>query len=270
MTKIIMETSVANEVPILSVFQEKSYNCPLVFFVHGYGADREQAIDFGYMLAKKGFYYVSIDCKGHGERKRENEYNKFSDVFPPDTGLDTYVHMHEVIEQSAIDIQNLIEYFKGKDRIDTSKIGISGFSMGGYASFYVSANNPDIKVAIPIAGKPSFTKAWLDTITSTATYEQWSTQIQDEVKEVEKRTEYLQMIDPFDKLSGFFPKPLLIINGDQDIDSPYFYSLELYKKLLPKYSGHLDKLKLSMPFVNHQFTYSIKLEACGWFEKHLR
>lgn len=45
MTKIIMETSVANEVPILSVFQEELYNCPLVFFVHGYGADREQAID---------------------------------------------------------------------------------------------------------------------------------------------------------------------------------------------------------------------------------
>ncbi|WP_240458690.1 S9 family peptidase [Virgibacillus sp. Bac330] len=123
------------------------------------------------MLAKKGFYYVSIDCKGHGARKQENEYKKFFNVFPPDTGLDTYVHMHEVIEQSAIDIENLIEYFKDKDRIDTSKIGISGFSMGGYASFYISANNPDIKVAIPIAGKPSFTKAWLDTITSTATYE---------------------------------------------------------------------------------------------------
>ena len=190
MTKIIMETSVVNDIPILSIFQEKLYSCPLVFFIHGYGADREQAIDFGYMLAKKGFYYVSMDCKGHGERKGENESNKFSQVFPRDTGLDTYVHMHEVIEQSAIDIQNLIEYFKGKERIDTNKIGLSGFSMGGYASFFISANNPDIKVAIPIAGKPSFTKSWLDIITSTATYEQWSTQIQDAVKEVEKRTEY--------------------------------------------------------------------------------
>ncbi|WP_240458691.1 hypothetical protein [Virgibacillus sp. Bac330] len=55
MTKIILETSVANEVPNLSVFQENLYNCPLVFFVHGYGADREQAIDFGYCLQKKAF-----------------------------------------------------------------------------------------------------------------------------------------------------------------------------------------------------------------------
>lgn len=269
MTKIIIETSEVNDIPILIIFQENLYSCPLVFFIHGYGADREQAIDFGYMLAKKGFYYVSMDCKGHGERKGKNERNKFSQVFPPDTGLDTYVHMHEVIEQTAIDVQTLIEYYKGKERIDANKIGISGFSMGGYASFYISANTPDIKVAIPIAGKPSFTKAWLDTITTTATYEQWSKQINDAEKEVEKRTEYFQMIDPFDKLSGFFPKPLLIINGDQDIDSPYFYSLELYKKLVPLYSEQPDNLKLSMPFINHQFNYSMKLEACEWFEKHL-
>ncbi|MER2010136.1 MAG: alpha/beta fold hydrolase, partial [Psychrobacillus sp.] len=195
-----------NNIPILSIYKENISNCPLVFFIHGYGADREQAIDFGYMLAKKGFYFVSMDCKGHGERKVENESNRFTGVFPRDTGLDTYVHMHEVIEQSAIDIQNLIEYFKGMEKIDTNKIGLSGFSMGGYATYYIAANNPNIKVAIPIAGKPSFTKAWLDSITSTATYEQWRTQIHDAEKEVEKRTKYFQLLDPFKKMSGFSPK----------------------------------------------------------------
>ena len=269
MTKIIVETNIVNDIPILSIYQEEIHNCPLVFFIHGYGADREQAIDFGYMLAKKGFYYVSMDCKGHGERKGENDSNRFTQVFPPDTGLDTYVHMHEVIELAAIDIQNLIEYFKGIERIDANKIGLSGFSMGGYATFYIAANNPDIKVAIPIAGKPSFTKAWLDTITSTATYEQWRTQIHDAEKEVEKRTEYFQRLDPFEKMRSFYPKPLLIMNGDQDIDSPYFYSLELYKNLLPLYAEQPDNLKLSMPFVNHQFNYEMKQEACDWFEKHL-
>ena len=269
MTKIIIEDSTIKDIPIISIYQEKIIRSPLVFFIHGYGADREQAMDFGYMLAKKGFYYVSMDCKGHGERKEKNESDKFSDVFPPDTGLDTYVHMHEVIEQSAVDIQSLIEHFKSKDEVDANKIGISGFSMGGYASFYISANNPNINVAVPIGGKPYFSKAWEDTITSTATYEQWKTQIHDAGKEIEKRTEYFRMIDPVKKLSSFFPRPLLIINGDQDTDSPYIYSLELYKKLLPLYSEHPDRLQLSMPFVNHQFNYSMKLEACNWFEKYL-
>lgn len=70
-------------------------------------------------------------------------------------------------------------------------------------------------------------------------------------------------------MSGFVPKPLLIINGDQDIDSPYFYSLELYKNLLPLYAVQPDKFKLCMPFINHQFNYDMKQKACSWFEKHL-
>lgn len=269
MTKIIIEDRIVNEIPVLSIYSNTIVKAPLVFYIHGYGADREQALDFGYMLAKKGFYYVSIDCKGHGERKVNNESNKFTTVFPEDTGLDTYVHMHEVIEQSAIDIQHLLEYFKGKVEIDSDNIGISGFSMGGYASFYIAANNPDIKVAVSIAGKPSFAKAWQDSITSTATYEQWSKQLQNAVGEIEERTEYFSKIDPFEKLSDFAPKPLLIINGDQDTDSLYIYSLELYKKLSPLYANNPEKLRLSMPFVNHQFSYSMKSEACNWFEKHL-
>ncbi|MER2037304.1 MAG: hypothetical protein ABS944_04095 [Solibacillus sp.] len=70
-------------------------------------------------------------------------------------------------------------------------------------------------------------------------------------------------------MSGFSPKPLLMINGDQDNDSHYFYSLELYKKLLPLYAEKPNYLKLSMPFINHQFNYDMKQEACEWLEKHL-
>lgn len=213
MPKIIIENCIVDNIPILSIYQSELKKCPLIFFLHGYEGDCEQALDFGYMLAKKGFYYVSIDCKDHGMRKVNTETNKFSNVFPPDTGLDSYVHMHEVIEQSAFDIQSLIEYFKSRDEIDKNKIGISGFSMGGYTTFYIAANNPDIKVAVPIAGKPSFTKAWKDSILSTGTYEQWREPIQNAEKEIAKRTDYIEMIDPYEKLSNFSPKPLLMING---------------------------------------------------------
>lgn len=269
MPKIIMENCIVDNIPILSIYQSELKKCPLIFFLHGYGGDCEQALDFGYMLAKKGFYYVSIDCKDHGMRKVNTETNKFSKVFPPDTGLDSYVHMHEVIEQSAFDIQSLIEYFKSRDEIDKNKIGISGFSMGGYTTFYIAANNPDIKVAVPIAGKPSFIKAWKDSILSTGTYEQWREPIQHAEKEIAKRTDYIEMIDPYEKLSNFSPKPLLMINGDQDTDSLFTYSLKLYEKLLPLYAEQPENLRFSMPFVDHQFNYYMKIEACNWFVKHL-
>ena len=53
MTKIIIEDSTIKDIPIISIYQEKIIRPPLVFFIHGYGADREQAMDFGYMLAKE-------------------------------------------------------------------------------------------------------------------------------------------------------------------------------------------------------------------------
>ncbi|MGF9976853.1 hypothetical protein ABE042_10175 [Viridibacillus arvi] len=53
---------------------------------------------------------------------------------------------------------------------------------------------------------------------------QWREPIQNAENEIAKRTEYFQMIDPYEKLSDFSPKPLLIINGDQETDSLFTYS----------------------------------------------
>ncbi|MBB4825999.1 dienelactone hydrolase [Sporosarcina luteola] len=269
MTRIIIENHTVNYIPILSISQEGLTKYPLIFFLHGYGANREQALDFGYMLAQKGFYYVSIDCKDHGDRLSDMATNKFTNVFPPDTGLDTYVHMHEVIEQTSLDIQFLTDYYKRRDEFDSSKIGISGFSMGGYAAYSIAANNPDITALVSIAGKPAFTKAWEDSILSTGTYEKWKDQMREAANEVDTRTAYMRSLDPFERMSRFAPKPLLMMNGDQDTDSLFTYSLELYKSLLPLYRDDPDNLRIDMPFVNHQFTYDMKRKACNWFEKHL-
>ncbi|QTD42055.1 S9 family peptidase [Sporosarcina sp. Te-1] len=269
MRRIVIDNQTINHIPILSIYQEGLTKYPLIFFLHGYGANREQALDFGYMLAQKGFYYVSIDCKDHGARISHNNTTKFTHVFPPDSGLDTYVHMHEVIEQTYLDIQVLIAYYKIQSEIDSTRIGISGFSMGGYAAFYIAANNPNIKTLVSIAGKPAFTKAWEDSILSIGTYEQWKDQIQEAAKEIDERTEYMRRLDPFEKLSRFAPKPLLMINGDLDTDSLFTYSLELYKSLLPLYRDHPDNLRIDMPFVNHQFSYEMKRNVCNWLVEHL-
>jgi predicted acyl esterase len=203
------------------------------------------------------------------EGTSEQQSRRFKSIYPPDTGIDSYIHMHEVIEQSGRDIEKLIEHFKAYTEIDSERIGLTGFSMGGFATFYIAANNPAIKVAVPIGGKPSFTKAWEDVILSTSTYDQWSADIERLTEETEKRTTFLEEIDPFDKMTNFCPKPLLIINGDMDTDQIYLYSLELYKNLKPHYEAYPDRLRLSMPFVDHKLTYEIEKQACNWFIKYL-
>jgi dienelactone hydrolase len=115
--------------------------------------------------------------------------------------------MHEVIEQTGRDVEMLIKYFKGLKETDTHRIGLTGFSIGGFATFYIAANNPAVKVAVPIGGRPSFKKAWEDVILSTSTYDQWSEDIERLAGETEKRTAFVEEIDPFDKMTNFCPKP---------------------------------------------------------------
>lgn len=82
MTKVIMENNSLNEIPMLSMYPEGAEKLPLVFYIHGYDSNKEQALDFGYMLAKEGFYFVSFDCQAHGTRT--DKTNKFSKVYPPE------------------------------------------------------------------------------------------------------------------------------------------------------------------------------------------
>ncbi len=270
--KIIIEENIIANIPVLSISPKKEQLMPVVIFIHGYGGDREQALDFGYMFAKLGFFFISFDCLDHGIRSRkhaEQETRRFKALYPQDTGIDTYIHMHEVIERTKEDINTLINYFIDNKQIDKGRIGLTGFSMGGFATFYNAANSNKIKVAVPIAGKPAFKKAWEDLILSTSTYAQWSEQIKHLQNETVERTSYLEEIDPFENMIRFAPKPLLIINGDMDTDQPYLYSLELYKRLIPYYEKDPEKLKLSIPFVDHRLTYDIKKQVCDWFERYL-
>ena len=71
-------------------------------------------------------------------------------VFPPESGLDVFFLIHEIIVQAAGEIEGLILHLDGDSRADTSRIGLSGFSMGGFATFYAAATNPRIQAAAPI------------------------------------------------------------------------------------------------------------------------
>lgn len=270
--RIIINDEVIQGIPTLSIFPEGAENLPLVLYMHGYGGDKEQALDYRYLLAKHGFYVVSFDCHDHGLRSTQSaeEQNRiFKSLYPADSGIDTYTHMHEVVAQTSRDVDSLMDHFKNLNEVDLNRIGLTGFSMGGFASFYIAANNPAIKVAVPIGGKPSFKKAWEDIILSTSTYEQWSDELELLVEETEKRTAFMEEIDPFEKMVNFCPKPLMIINGDRDTGQPYLYSLELYKFLKPHYVANPGRLKLSMPFVDHKLSFEIEEQACKWFKTHL-
>ncbi len=57
-----------------------------------------------------------------------------------------------------------------------------------------------------------------------------------------------------EKLKAFCPKPLMMLNGDKDIDSPKKHSVDLYRALKPLYAEHPERLRLN---IHQQFPFWI-------------
>ena len=272
--RILVEESLLAEIPILTVTKETSEQRPIVFFVHGFMADKSQGLALGYELAKLGFYFVSFDASMHGDRfssKLEQICGGQGDyVYPFASGLDIFFLMHEVIVQIAGDVETLIAHFDGSSKADTSRIGLTGFSMGGFSTFHIAANNPDIGVAVPIAGIPGFAARWRDVVLEASSYEQWASVMGQVQAETEERTTYMEAIDPFEKMASFHPKPLMMISGDKDTDSPKKYSVDLYRKLKPLYAACPESLRLNIhDEAGHQLTSRMIQDTCRWFCQHL-
>jgi dienelactone hydrolase len=274
MAKIIVETTKVEDIPLLMIKEEDKENCPLVFFSHGFTSDKKQGLLFGYELAKKGFCFVALDSKMHGDRFDplfEKMLSGNADyLYPFESGLDTFLLMQEIILQTGKDIDLLIEHFKGDPSVKKDAIGLTGYSMGGYAAFYIAARNPDIQAAVPIAGVPAFEARWNDAVLEASTYPEWSEKIESVSSEIESQTAFMQENDPFESLLDFHPKPLLMISGDLDTDCPKKYSVDLYRKLKPVYQDIPERLQLRIhDGVGHQLTPGMIQDACDWFERYL-
>jgi len=274
MDSITIEQYKVGEIPILTVRKEGTEGCPLVFFIHGFTSDKREGLPLGYELAMKGFYFVAFDATLHGERLDPQLEGVLSgvagNIYPVDSGLDAYCLMHEIIVQTSIEIELLISHFENDHHADPNRVGLTGFSMGGFVSFYCAANNPRIQAAAPAAGIPAFSSRWEDVVLEASSYEKWFTAMESTTSQTARLTDWMKGIDPFDRLNQFFPKPLLIINGDLDTDSPKKYSVDLYRTLKPVYASHPERLRLRIhDGVGHQFTRTMMEDIIDWFDKYL-
>ena len=274
MVEITLETFSVQEIPVLRMAEADAAGQPVVFFVHGFTGDKSSVLMLGYELAQAGFTTVSFDAPMHGDRydpylgkmlSGEGDY-----VYPIETGLDVFFMLHEIIVQAAKDLETLIGYFDAEGTVDTGRIGLTGFSMGGFTTFYAAAHNPRIQAAVPIAGIPAFADRWRDVVLESSSYEKWADAIVAAEPETRERTAYMARIDPFDRMALFYPKPLMMICGDKDLDAPKHYAVDLYRALKPRYADHPERLRLNVhDDAGHEFTHAMRQDVRAWFTRYL-
>jgi dienelactone hydrolase len=175
---------------------------------------------------------VAIDGRFHGERTKAGtgaaEYNDaIAHAFKTGTS-------HPFYFDTAWDVMRLIDYLVTRKDVDPARIGLTGISKGGIETYLAAAADPRVAAAVPFIGVQSFKWA-LDN-------GQWPARIatiQDGFdaaamaagkppRSVDFVREFYARVAPgidgkFDgpaMLAAIAPRPLLVINGDSDANTP--------------------------------------------------
>ena len=143
-----------------------SAGAPLVLLLHGWSGSKEMwwedenIISGGYLrkaLLAEGYAVLALDAATHGERSNEIDYqhvNPYEDPAAPERK--NYFSFAEITTQTVKDYRRALDYVAGRKEIDSSRIGLSGYSMGGMDAFVLLSVEPRIKAAVacvpPLAG----------------------------------------------------------------------------------------------------------------------
>jgi len=122
---------------------------PCVILLHGLNGSKE----FGWRgndglaikLLASGFSVLSMDAAYHGDRSASNDYES------PGVFVFKKRWMHrgqDMAVQTIIDYRRAMDYLASRDEIDASRIGLIGYSMGGFNTFGITAVDDRVKASV--------------------------------------------------------------------------------------------------------------------------
>jgi dienelactone hydrolase len=258
---------------------------PVVIVLHGTGGTKESSLDTVNRLVQAGFIGVAIDGRYHGERTAAKsgaaEYNA-AIARAWQTGKE-----HPFFYDTVWDVMRLIDYLATRDDVDPARIGIIGYSKGGIEAYLAAAVDPRIACVVPCIGVQSFKWA-LDN-------GQWRARIAtiqdgfDAIAAAEKQVKpgadfvrkfYARIVPGIDgefdgpgMLPLIAPRPLLVINGDSDANTPIAGVRLSVDAARPVYAaaGASDKLVLRVQENTPHRTNPDSLQAAvDWFVRWLK
>lgn len=134
-----------NNIPVIEVYEDDNTVKPLAVVIHGLNGYKEANLYLLSRLAENGFFAISYDLYGFGER-----YSRM-------------ITLPEIVSKSGKDIDVLVDYYKNNELINTTNYGITSVSLGGLITYWIGAyaNNKPTIIA-PAASTPVFENIYND------------------------------------------------------------------------------------------------------------
>ncbi|MEO8018975.1 MAG: acetylxylan esterase [Pseudomonadota bacterium] len=209
---------------------------PVVIALHGTGGNKDggQIAAIVLKAAQAGFIAVAIDGRYHGERTKARPAGAVGEYDEAMARAFESGKEHPFYYDTTWDVMRLVDYLGTRKDVDAARIGLTGISKGGIETYLASAADPRIAAAVSYIGVQSF-KWELDN-------GQWHARIhtiQDgfesaakasgkSVESAEFLRQFYARVAPgidgqFDgpaMLMAIAPRPLLVVNGDSDANTP--------------------------------------------------
>ncbi|MEN8202766.1 MAG: alpha/beta fold hydrolase [Bacteroidota bacterium] len=215
---------------------------PLVMLLHGFGHEKEswwngETYCNGTLLTKSllesGFAVLMLDAQYFGERIGNNDF-EHPRVFAVDKKWISRLN-HSFV-QTIKDYRRAMDYLAGRTEIDTGRIGITGYSMGGIHTFMLSALDSRIKTIVTAVAPPAVLTGMVSQYNMMAV-ENYAARIED--------------------------KPMLMLMGKEDEYYTSVQGQQLYELI------NNSETKIIWYDSGHSLPPAWTDEALAWFKEHL-
>jgi dienelactone hydrolase len=205
---------------------------PVVIALHGTSSKKESNLGLLKRFVEKGFMGIAPDGRYHGERcakgsGAEEYFREITKAFEDGKS-------HPWLYDTVYDVMRLIDVLEARPDVDAKRIGVMGFSKGGMECYLLAAADPRVAVAVPCIGVQTFkygleTDGWKARVgTVQAGFDGAMKAAGVEKADAAFAKRFYDRVIPgidgeFDgpaMLPLIAPRPLMVINGDSDANTP--------------------------------------------------
>ena len=136
---------------------------PCVLLMHGWSGSKDDWWRDGNYVSggnlrqavlAAGFAVIAIDAQCHGDRIAQNDFapvNHYVDQSSGGNPRKGYFTQSDIYIQTVRDARRALDYLATRPDIDSRRIGVVGYSMGGTQTFLLTAVEPRVRTSVAVA-----------------------------------------------------------------------------------------------------------------------
>jgi dienelactone hydrolase len=204
-------------------------------------------------LAAEGYVTISLDYRGSQAR----DQNIYTDAVRAQLEGGSYMGqlVHEVIRA--------VDYLQTRPDVNRTRIGITGFSLGGAMTWYAAAADPRLTVVVPVCGGVGTYDALLGNQKKTSYHSQYF-----------YPAGFLKQFpgDQPEVFASLAPRAVFVVGRDQDQGMPVEGLRKLEQEVKAAYAkrGAPERFAVHITAGEHTYTEEMFDQVKAWFRRFLK